>query len=100
MKDVPKEGLRREAKRRQHKTYYAKTAFIYASRPWLPSEDEQVIAHSIPDSELCEKIQRSLKAIQNRRWRLKKQSRAKSIADDKRNVVKPKKWVAMKGAEE
>lgn len=37
----------------QHKRYYAKTAFKYKPREWTVVEDKMVIAHAIPDSELC-----------------------------------------------
>lgn len=56
----------------QHKRYYAKTAFKYKPREWTVVEDKMVIAHAIPDSELSEIIRRSMKAISNRRWRLKR----------------------------
>lgn len=61
---------RRESRRRQHKRYYAKTAFKYERREWTPVEDRFVLAHVMPDSELSTIIRRSMKAISNRRWRL------------------------------
>lgn len=61
----------RERKRLEHKRYYGKTSFLYPRRKWSPEEDKLVLAHIIPDSELSVKIQRSLKAICNRRCRLK-----------------------------
>lgn len=61
----------RERKRLENKRYYGKTSFLYPRRKWSPEEDKLVLAHTIPDSELSVKIQRSLKAICNRRGRLK-----------------------------
>lgn len=61
----------REAKRREHRRYYARTAFRYKPRPWSEKEDAVVLAHDVPDSELSLRIGRSMKAISNRRWRLK-----------------------------
>ena len=68
----PKTQGRREAKRREHRLYYAETAFLYKPRPWTEKEDRLVLAHEIPDRELSKKIRRSMKAISNRRWRLKR----------------------------
>lgn len=64
----------REAKRREHRRYYARTAFLYKPRPWSDDEDRVVLAHDVPDSELSERIGRSMKAISNRRWRLRKEA--------------------------
>lgn len=69
----PKTQSRREAKRREHRRYYAETAFLYKPRPWTENEDKLVLAHDIPDRELSAKIHRSMKAISNRRWRLRKE---------------------------
>lgn len=64
--------LRRERKRTEHKRYYARTAFKYPARAWSATEDELVLAHAVPDSELSPIIKRSMKSISNRRWRLRK----------------------------
>ncbi|MCD7847663.1 MAG: hypothetical protein LUG49_06515 [Oscillospiraceae bacterium] len=64
-----------KARRRKHidrKRYYAKTANLYPTRAWTKEECDQVLAHTIPDSELSAKIQRSVKSIQEERRRLKK----------------------------
>ncbi len=61
---------RRERRRLEHKRYYAETAFKYERREWTEEEDEQVLAHSVPDRELSSLIRRSMKSISNRRWRL------------------------------
>lgn len=65
----------------QHKRYYAKTAFKYKPREWTVVEDKMVLAHAIPDSELSEIIRRSMKAISNRRWRLKRAEGTIMITD-------------------
>lgn len=54
-----------------HKRYYEQTAFKYERREWTGEEDEQVLAHSVPDRELSSLIRRSMKSISNRRWRLR-----------------------------
>lgn len=64
----------RARKRADHKRYYGKTAYRYEPRPWTEWEDALVLAHNVPDSELSGKIGRSLKAICNRRWRLRKRN--------------------------
>lgn len=56
------------------KKYYGKTAGIYDSRPWTTEEEERVLKHDIPDSELSKQIERSVLAIQIRRSRLRKKS--------------------------
>lgn len=75
MKNVPKAGTRRDAKRRQHRLYYARTAYLYPSRPWTKEEDRQVLSHEVSDRELSKRLQRSMKAISNRRWRLRKENK-------------------------
>ncbi len=62
----------RETCRKQHKRYYGKTAFLYEGREWTSAEDDMVVAHTVPDTVLSEQIQRSVGAIQRRRWLLKK----------------------------
>lgn len=51
------------------------TSFLYPSHPWTAEEDALVIKHEITDSELSEKIGRSVGAIHNRRYELKKLAR-------------------------
>lgn len=70
---MPEPDKRRIKKRREHRLYYAATAFRYKPRPWTGAEDRLVMEHSIPDRELSTEIQRSMKSISNRRWRLKKE---------------------------
>lgn len=72
----PRTQRQREAKRREHRLYYAGTAFLYRPRPWTDEEDRLVLAHEIPDRELSARIRRSMKAISNRRWRLRKEADA------------------------
>lgn len=61
----------RKACRRQNQRYYEKTSNLYPPRPWTPGEDAMVLEHSITDHELSAKIERSVRAIQHRRNRLK-----------------------------
>ncbi len=58
--------------RKQRKRYYDKTSNLYPPKPWTAAEDAMVIEHKITDSELSAKIERSVRAIQHRRVRLKK----------------------------
>lgn len=64
----------RETCRRQKQRYYGRTSFLYPARLWTYEEDEMVTAHEITDSELSAKIERSVRAIQRRRWQLKHQA--------------------------
>ncbi|MCD7785624.1 MAG: hypothetical protein LUH18_08665 [Oscillospiraceae bacterium] len=61
----------RERKRIDRKRYYGKTANLYPKRAWTAEENKLVLEHSIPDSELSKKIQRSVKSIQEKRRRLR-----------------------------
>lgn len=83
----------RECRHAQHKRYYAKTAFKYKPREWTVDEDKLVLMHVIPDSELSPIIKRSMKAISNRRWRLKRAEGPideYQVADDR--VIDVEKW--------
>lgn len=62
----------RKTRNSQRKGYYDKTA-KYAPSPWTLEQDKKVLEHSITDTELSEIIGHSVKAIQNRRLKLKKQ---------------------------
>ncbi len=55
------------SKKVSRKRYYAKTAHIYPRRLWTDEEIRLVMEHSVPDSELSRKIQRSVKTIQQKR---------------------------------
>ena len=55
----------------QRKRYYDKTA-IYEPSLWTPEQEELVLNHDIPDSELSAIIHHSVRAIQSRRYVLKK----------------------------
>ena len=59
----------------QRKRYYDKTA-KYPRRSWTNEENKKVLAHAIPDMELSTQIQRSVRAIQIQRSRLKKEEKA------------------------
>ena len=83
----------RECRHAHHKRYYAKTAFKYKPREWTVDEDKLVLMHVIPDSELSPIIKRSMKAISNRRWRLKRAEGPideYQVADDR--VIDVEKW--------
>lgn len=57
----------------------------YPPRPWNATDDQRVLSHSIPDRQLSNEIQRSVKAIQLRRCKLKKLTG--NSAAEKNNVV-------------
>lgn len=65
-----KEKLRK-IRNAQRKRYYDKTA-KYEWRKWTSKEDDEVLEHAITDTELSNKIHRSVRAIQARRYNLKK----------------------------
>ncbi len=67
----------RMKKHEYNKRYYAKTANIYRPRRWTPEDTRLVMEHSIPDSELSKKLERSLKSIQEKRRREKNKLAAK-----------------------
>ena len=62
----------RKTRKAQRKKYYDKTA-IYKPSNWTLEQDKMVLEHTITDTELSAKIGHSVRAIQNRRHRLKKQ---------------------------
>ena len=62
----------RKKRNRDKIKYYKKTAGIYESREWTQCEEEKVLKHDIPDSELSKQIRRSVGAIQKRRSKLRK----------------------------
>ena len=59
-----------KTRKKQRNRYYRKTA-IYPPSFWTSEQDEKVLKHDIPDSELSA-IHHSVKAIQTRRCNLKK----------------------------
>lgn len=62
----------RDYRNRCKARYRAKTGSnVYEPREWTKEELRIVQAHEIPDRELSEKINRSVTAIQNARYRLK-----------------------------
>lgn len=61
-----------KTRKKQRNGYYRKTA-IYPPNFWTSKQDEKVLKHDIPDSELSAIIHHSVKAIQIRRSRLKKE---------------------------
>lgn len=67
----------RKACRRQNQRYYEKTSYLYPPRPWTSDEDAMVLEHSMTDPELSAKIERSVRAIQHRRHRLRNREEIK-----------------------
>lgn len=65
-----KEKLRK-TRNAQKKRYFSKTA-IYKPRRWTDIEDVIVLEHKNTDMEISKQIERSVKAIQVRRVKLKK----------------------------
>lgn len=65
-------------KQAYYKRYYEKTA-THCPIPWTAEQDALVLAHNITDRELSKMIGHSMKAIQIRRCRLKKDGTGKTI---------------------
>lgn len=62
-----------ETRREQMRRYAEHTGSgKYPPRPWNAADDQRVLSHQIPDRQLSNEIQRSVKAIQLRRCKLKK----------------------------
>lgn len=61
----------RKTRNAQNRRYFSKTA-IYKPRRWTEIEDVIVIEHKNSDMEISKQIERSVKAIQVRRVKLKK----------------------------
>lgn len=58
--------------RKKQRNRYYKTSAIYSPNSFTSEQDEKILRHDIPDSELSAIIHHSVKAIQIRRSRLKK----------------------------
>lgn len=63
----------RITRNRQRQRNYAKTA-IYEPKEWTLKEDALVLEHSMTDTEMSMKLERSVQSIQTRRCKLKKGS--------------------------
>ena len=61
----------RKTRNAQKKRYFSKTA-IYKPRRWTDIEDVIVLEHKNTDMQISKQIERSVKAIQVRRVKLKK----------------------------
>lgn len=62
-----------QRRNRERKKYYNKTSYARRGHSsWYEYEDKLVLAHVLTDSELAQLIHRSVQAIQQRRWKLKK----------------------------
>lgn len=54
------------------KNKYYSLSYLYPTRPWSKWEDMLVLEHAVADMQLSQLIERSLSAIQTRRYELKK----------------------------
>lgn len=64
----------KETKRRQQERYnYKNGAYKWRTR-WNEEDEQRVLAHDIPDSELSKEIKHSIASIQTRRSELKKET--------------------------
>lgn len=62
-----------QTRREQVRRYAERTGSgKYPARRWNAEDDQRVLSHLIPDRQLSKEIQRSVKAIQIRRCKLKK----------------------------
>lgn len=62
-----------QTRREQVRRYAERTGSgKYPARRWNAEDDQRVLSHQIPDRQLSKEIQRSVKAIQIRRCKLKK----------------------------
>lgn len=63
----------KNARRRYNKKYYGRTSNLYEPRPWSDDEIDMMINKTKTDSELSVILQRSVTAIQRKRWAIKKE---------------------------
>ncbi|MCD8048926.1 MAG: hypothetical protein LUG52_04865 [Clostridia bacterium] len=68
----------RERKRKENMLYYGQTAYKYPKRAWKEEEIEMIMAHTLSDREISEKIKRSMKSIQEKRRRIRREEEAKA----------------------
>jgi hypothetical protein len=58
-----------------NRTYYRQTAFRRVAgsvdAQWDGADEQRVLAHSIPDEQLANELNRSVRSIQIKRYRLK-----------------------------
>lgn len=76
----------REARNRQKRRYYGKTAHKYGSRRWTQEEKEIILRHELTDMKISRIIKRSVAAIQCKRSLLKGNITAKTaetVGDEK-----------------
>lgn len=66
-----KEKFRRYRERSKKKYYEKRGTHKFKPSKYTQKEDELILKHEIPDTELSEKIQHSVKSIHTRRWILK-----------------------------
>lgn len=63
----------------QKKRYYEKTQYlsgISQRRKWTAEEEEMIMRHEMTDHEMAIILKRSVRAIQGKRYKLKKELRA------------------------
>lgn len=67
----------KEVRKRYNRAYYARTSTlgILPRRAFDQYEDTMILEHKIPDRELSDKLLRSMRSIQTRRSKLKKEMR-------------------------
>ncbi|MCD8237798.1 MAG: hypothetical protein LUC92_00435 [Clostridiales bacterium] len=71
-----KDGAYRERKRIERHRYYSRTANKYPPHLWTDEEEKMVMEHTVPDSELSDKLGRSVKSIQEKRRRIRRYAEA------------------------
>jgi len=68
----------RETRKKQKQRYRDRTgSSLYIPKKWEEWEDELVVKHEVSDNELSLMLERSVQAIQVRRWRLVKRENQK-----------------------
>jgi len=71
-----KNGAYKERKRIERHRYYSRTANKYPPHPWTDEEEKMVMEHTVPDSELSDKLGRSVKSIQEKRRKIRRYTEA------------------------
>lgn len=80
-----KEKLRK-TRNAQNKRYFSKTA-IYKPRRWTDIEDVIILEHKNTDMQISKQIERSVKAIQVRRVKLKKMEQNTELAKVRKQLA-------------
>lgn len=61
----------RKVNNKYKSSYRLKTGAFKWRRKWTPEEINKVLEHNIPDTELSKELNRSVNAIQRKRWEYK-----------------------------